>query len=89
MMPRVRRQRSRLSCREVGRLLHAYLDNELNDARAVLLADHLDACLRCGLDASSYRWLKAQLADLEPRDDPAQLERLRGFAEQLIDGASR
>ena len=74
-----------LSCRKVGKLLQAYLDGELHDPRSVLVADHLDACLRCGLEASSYRWLKAQLAGLEPDDDERQLDRLRDFAEALVD----
>lgn len=55
-----------LSCRQVGRLLRAYLDGELPDARALLVADHLDACLRCDLEAGSYRRLKARLAGLAP-----------------------
>ena len=72
-----------LSCRSVGRLLQAYLDGELPDARAVLVADHLDACLRCGLEADSYRWLKAQLAGLATPADQQQLERMRRFADRL------
>lgn len=79
-------ERVHLSCRQVGRLLQAYLDEELHDARAVLVADHLDDCLACGLNAASYRWLKAQLASLVPPDDEAQLDRLRGFADHLLDG---
>lgn len=81
------RQQSRatLSCRKVRRLLQAYLDGELQDARSVLVADHLDACLRCGLEASSYRWLKAQLAGLAPAADERQLDRLRAFADALVD----
>ena len=73
-----------LSCRKVGRLLQAYLDGELHDPRSVLVADHLHACLQCGLNASSYRWLKAQLAGLAP-DDDRQLGRLRQFADALLD----
>jgi anti-sigma factor RsiW len=72
-----------LSCRRVGRLLQAYLDGELPDARAVLVADHLDACLRCGLEAESYRWLKTQLAGFAPDADQRQLDRLRRFASRL------
>ena len=74
-----------LSCREVGRLLQAYLDGELHDPRSVLVADHLHGCLQCGLSASSYRWLKAQLAGLAPEDDDRQLSRLRQFADELLD----
>lgn len=74
-----------LSCRHVGRLLQAYLDGELADSRGVLVADHLDACLRCGLEAGSYRWLKARLAGLAPGTDDRQLDRLRAFADELAD----
>jgi carbamoyl-phosphate synthase small subunit len=77
---------SPLSCRAVGRLLQTYLDGELDDPRSALVADHLDACLRCGIDASTYRWLKAQLAGLAPPDDDRRLESLRAFADQLVDG---
>ena len=76
-----------LSCRQVGRLLQAYLDHELPDTRAVLVADHLDACLRCGLEASSYRWLKTRLAGL-PGVDDRQLDRLQAFADALADDAA-
>lgn len=75
-----------LSCRQVGRLVQTYLDAELVDTRAVLVADHLDACLRCGLEAGAYRWLKAQLAGLAPAEDARQLDRLRDFADALADG---
>ena len=77
-----------LSCRQVGRLLQAYLDGELSDARTVLVADHLDTCLRCGLEASSYRWLKTRLAGLAPSTDHGQLDRLRAFADELADDAA-
>jgi anti-sigma factor RsiW len=76
-----------LSCGQVGRLLQAYLDGELPDTRAVLVSDHLDACLRCGLEASSYRWLKARLAGL-PGVDDRQLDRLQAFADALADDAA-
>lgn len=84
---RVRQPRARgpLTCRQVGRLLQAYLDGELPDVRTVLVADHLDACLRCGMEAASYRWLKERLAGLAPRTDGGQLDRLRAFADELAD----
>jgi anti-sigma factor RsiW len=84
-MRRQAQRREQLSCREVGRLLQAYLDGELADTRAVRIADHLDACLRCGLEAGTYRWLKEQLAGLTPSEDPRQLDRLRDFAHGLVD----
>lgn len=78
--------RTRLSCRQVGRVLQSYLDTELDPARAPLVAEHLEACVRCGLDAAGYRWLKAQLAGAAPPDDDVQIARLRGFADRLAAG---
>jgi anti-sigma factor RsiW len=86
IFPQGRPQRP-LSCRQVGRLLQAYLDDELVDARRARVAAHLDDCLRCGLDASRYRWLKVRLAELAPRTDERQLARLRVFANTLADEA--
>jgi anti-sigma factor RsiW len=88
MMRRRQQAPGPLSCRQVGRLLQAYLDHELADTRAVLVADHLDDCRRCGPEASSYRWLKACLAGLAPGTDDRQLSRLRTFADALTDDAA-
>ena len=84
-MARQRPSARPLSCRQLARLLQRYLDGELQDPRAVLVADHLDACLDCGLEAGTYRWLKAQIAGLAPAEDERQLERLRRFADALVD----
>jgi anti-sigma factor RsiW len=84
-MRRIPHPHGPLSCRRVGRLLQAYLDDELPDARAVLIADHLDACLRCGLAAETYRWLKARLAGLAADTDEHQLDRIRRFADGLAE----
>lgn len=77
-----------LDCRAVGRLLQSFLDDELGDARAVAVADHLDACLDCGMDAATYRWLKAEVAGLARAEDPRQIERVHAFAEALATGAA-
>lgn len=78
--------RHQLSCREVGRLVQRFLDDELDDADAALVAGHLDACLRCGMDAGTYRWLSSQLSDAAAPADPRQLGRLRAFAEEVASG---
>lgn len=77
-------RRNALSCRKVGKLLQTYLDGELDDVRGARIAEHLDTCLRCGLDARTYRWLAAHLSGLAPRDDQYQLDRLRAFADGLV-----
>lgn len=73
-----------LSCRKVGKLLQTYLDGELDGTRGVLVAEHLDTCVRCGLDARTYRWLTAHLSGLAPPDGERQLDRLRAFADDLV-----
>lgn len=85
----VRRRQSRsdtIDCREVARLVQAFLDGEIIDPRAVRVADHLDTCLTCGLEADTYRWLKAAIAGLARADDPRQLERLQRFVDALTPG---
>lgn len=73
-----------VSCRAVGRLVQAYLDDEIADDRGGLIAAHLDRCRRCGRDANGYRRLKARLSRLAPPLAPRELERLRAFAEDLV-----
>lgn len=77
-----------LSCPEVGRLLQRYLDGELDDPNEIdALAAHLDDCERCGLEAETYRHIKASLEQRRPVVPPDSVERLRAFGEQLADGA--
>lgn len=76
-----------LSCREVGRLLQSYLDEELDHPDEVAaLAGHLDQCRACGLEAETYRRIKAAIE--EQRDElPADsVARLREFGERLLEG---
>ena len=84
LFARFRRSRS-MDCAEVGELLQFYLDGELDEARSTKLAEHLDACLQCGLDAEAYQRIKLSLAarGAAPEHDPA-LKRLRSFADELV-----
>jgi len=76
----------RLSCPEVGRLLQRFLDGELDDGNSIAaLADHLEECRRCGLEADTYRAIKAVLADHRPDLEPESVERLREFGERLVE----
>lgn len=83
MMRRPRPGPHPLSCRAVGKLLQSYLDAEVPDAAALRIADHLDACRRCGLEADDYRVLIVAIAKLSPPADQHRLERLRSFADAL------
>jgi anti-sigma factor RsiW len=68
----------------VGRLLQAYLDDELNDEQAAaLVARHLEACRRCGLEAAGISALKAGLTRL--RDEPSadRVQRLEQLVEEI------
>lgn len=78
-----------MSCREVVGLLQAFLDGEIDDPRVIEVADHLDACLDCGMQADAYRWLKAAVAGIARADDPRQLQRLQTFADALVSRGQR
>lgn len=81
-----RRNKPEVSCREVGRVLQAYLDNELeNDVDKV--AAHIEACKRCGLEAETYTKIKNALGDPDTELDSATITRLREFGEGLIGGS--
>lgn len=75
----------RLHCRAVARMLQAYLDGELAEPMASLVAQHLDLCLRCGLDADTWRWLKRNLGGLARAEDPDRLTRLQTFVDDLLE----
>ncbi|MGH9245181.1 MAG: zf-HC2 domain-containing protein [Acidimicrobiales bacterium] len=73
-----------LSCRQVGRLLQRYLDDDVDDLTARRIIRHLDDCRRCGLEAAAYTEIKASLArryDTIPDD---AVRRLREFGERLV-----
>jgi anti-sigma factor RsiW len=75
-----------LDCREVGKVIQSYLDSELDDADARLVAAHLDKCRDCGLEAGTYDRIKAALAQPMPEGaDPEAIERLRSFGQGLAD----
>jgi anti-sigma factor RsiW len=73
------------SCREVAKVLQAYLDGQTDDTTTMRVARHLEACRRCGLEARTYREIKAALARRVPIIDELALERLRTFATNLTE----
>ena len=83
MIRRFRARQRRLNCHAVGKLLQVYLDAEVPDAAALLVAEHLNDCRRCGLEADAYRALVASLARFSAPADQKRLERLRSFADEL------
>lgn len=80
------RRRARLSCHQVGRVLQTYLDRELDDETAEKVAEHLEDCRRCGLEAATYRSLKASLRERSASPDPERVARLREFGARLAAG---
>ncbi len=76
-----------LSCPEVGRLLHRFLDGELaDDVEVDQLSVHLEECRRCGLEADTYRKIKVALADHRTPVPRESVDRLREFGERLAHG---
>lgn len=75
-----------MECREVGQLLQHYLDGYVDDDRSRRIAEHLEECRRCGLEAETYERIKSALARRRA-DVPAEsVERLRQFGERLASG---
>jgi anti-sigma factor RsiW len=71
------------SCMKVMRVLQSYLDGHTDEVTTRRVANHLEACRRCGLDAATYRELKASLARRTPQVDADTIERLRAFGRDL------
>jgi anti-sigma factor RsiW len=71
------------------RVLQSYLDGQTDEVTAQRVGRHLEACRRCGLQAATYREIKAALARQAPHVDPETVARLRAFGTNLADGADR
>ncbi len=78
---------SRSECHVAARFLQHYLDGELDMVRAVTVAEHLETCRRCGLEARTYESIKIAIGAAGTRpdesDDDDAVRRLRAFADQL------
>lgn len=75
-------------CVRVSSTLQPYLDGEITDPdHASAMADHLEECRRCGLEAETYTTLKVALAARAPGGTDAgtraALGRLEAFARSL------
>lgn len=71
-----------LECLRVTRVLQSYLDGMVDEVTARRVAQHLEDCRRCGMEADTYRAIKTALARHERTPVDAVI-RLRSFAEQL------
>lgn len=73
-------------CYRVAKALQAYLDGEVDDMTADMVSTHLETCRRCGLEANTYRAIKAATLAAESEPDPMDVDavtRLRRFADGL------
>ncbi|HKX69677.1 MAG TPA: zf-HC2 domain-containing protein [Acidimicrobiales bacterium] len=67
----------------MGKLLQHYLDGHTDEDATAKVAEHLEDCRRCGLEAAIYREIKAALARRAPLLPETTLARLRRFGDQL------
>ena len=81
----LQRARDRIECMRVRPLLQSFLDGELDDARRRRVAAHLEACRRCGLEASTYESLQRRLSRFGQPADPDAVARLTEFVDHLAD----
>ena len=81
----LQRARDRIECMRVGPLLQSFLDGELDDAQRQRVAEHLEACRRCGLAASTYEALKRRLTGFGQPADADTIARLTEFVDRLAD----
>lgn len=79
---------SRSECHQVAKVLQSYLDGEVEPATSSMVAAHLETCRKCGLEASTYRAIKAAIAAGAEVSGPESdaVERLRRFADGLEQG---
>jgi predicted anti-sigma-YlaC factor YlaD len=77
---------SRMRCMATMRVLQTYLDGALDEVAARRVAEHLEDCRRCGLEAEVYQEIKTALGEQDRTVDPRAIERLRHFGEQLARG---
>ncbi len=78
-----RRRRPEVNCRELGKVLQSYLDDDVEPDFAAKIAEHLEACKDCGLEAETYTQIKDSLASQRPEVGGDVVTRLRDFGESL------
>jgi anti-sigma factor RsiW len=83
----------RARCRRSARVLQSFLDDELDAPTTAKVAEHLEECRRCGLEASAYTAIKAVIAAGDHahthRLDPEAVARLDEFARTLANHAPK
>ena len=74
-----------LNCKQVARVLQAYLNGDLDGFDAWRVTTHLEDCRRCGLEAATIRQIKRALAG-RYQPAPETVARLRAFCDDLLQG---
>ena len=74
-------------CKQVGRLLQRYLDDQLNESLRKKVSAHLMMCKDCGLEKETFELLKAALANHQVVLHPDAVDRLRAFSIDIVDHA--
>ncbi len=72
-------------CAQVGAVLQAYLDDELEAPDTEAVAAHLAHCERCDIEADTVGRVIAAIGRQRPDLDAGALERLAGFVDGLAD----
>ena len=72
-------------CYRTSRALQRYLDGEADDLTAARVAEHLEECRRCGLQARTYRAIAQALRSGSRDVDELALRRLHAFSRSLAD----
>lgn len=72
-------------CLRTSRVLQRYLDGEVDDLTATRVAEHLETCRRCGLQARTYQAIKEALRSGSRDVDDLALRRLHAFSRSLAD----
>ena len=70
-------------CHEVAEVLQSYLDGELAERDAGRVAEHLEHCHRCDIEATTVQQVIAAIQRQRPVLDDATVGRLTGVIDQL------
>lgn len=76
-----------MNCRDVGLRLQTYLDGELDDERMERIRNHLDECVKCGLEADVFTSIKNDLSSQARPVNAEAIARLRAFSDKISEVA--
>jgi len=82
----LRRCPDEATCAEAMRAMQAWLDGLVAEPQQTRVRRHLETCRRCGLEADTYREIRASLRSRGTRVDPAAHQRLRAYVDELTTG---